>query len=337
MRVRQPFLAIFLGLAVLSAPAAHGQARKSAYTPPRTPDGQPDLQGIWNNATITPFERPPELGAKPFFTPQEAAAYEKAFADQGNRDRRDGDGTTDVARAYNQLWFDRGNKVVETLRTSLITSPPDGRIPYTPAALQRLAATAAYARQHPADGPEDLALTDRCILWYTAGPPMLPGPYNDNYQIFQIPGYVVIVVEMIHDVRIIPIDLDTRASRPHLPSSVRQWMGDSRGHWEGNTLVVETTNFSGKTKFRGATENMRLVERFTRTAADTITYDFTLTDPSTFAQPWSGSIPMNQGKGPIYEYACHEGNYAVPGILGGARAQEKQAAASHTSLQKASE
>ena len=309
-----------LAAACLAAPLAEGQARavkSAAYVPPRTPDGQPDIQGVWNNATITPLERPADLAAKAFFTPVEAAAYEKTWLEQNNRDRRAGEGASDVAGAYNQAWFDRGTKVVPTLRTSLIVDPPDGKIPYSAGGQKRLDAAAEYARLHPADGPEDLALADRCILWYTAGPPMLPGPYNSNYQILQAPGYVAILVEMIHDVRIIPLD-----RRPHLPGSVRQWLGDSRGHWEGNTLVVETTNFTGKSRFHGATENMRLIERFTRTDANTLTYDFTVEDPATFSKPWSASIPMTKSSGPIYEYACHEGNYAVPGILGGARAQE---------------
>lgn len=320
MPVRPFSLAAVFGLGLLCAVAsAQSHTAKASYVPPRTAAGQPDLEGIWNNATITPLERPAGL-TKAFFTPAEAAAYEQSFnADQNNRDRRDGGGAVDVARAYNQAWFDRGNRVVESLRTSLITSPADGKIPYAAQALQRLAAAARYASQHPADGPEDLSLTDRCILWYTAGPPMLPGPYNDNYQILQTPGYVVIVVEMIHDVRMIPLD-----GRPHLPARVRQWMGDSRGHWEGNTLVVDTTNFSPRTKFRGATENMHLTERFTRTGPDTISYEFTVADPATFSQPWSGEVPMNRAKGPIYEYACHEGNYGMAGVLAGARAEEKK-------------
>jgi len=316
---------IVLGIAAacLGAPLVQGQARvkAAAYVVPRTADGQPDLQGIWNNATITPLERPADLSGKAFFTPAEAAAYEKEWLQQNNRDRRAGEGAADVAGAYNQAWFDRGTKVVPTLRTSLIIDPADGKIPYSAEGLKRLAAAAEYSRMHPADGPEDLALTDRCLSWGTAGPPMLPGPYNDNYQIFQTPGYVAIVVEMIHDVRIIPLD-----GRPHLPANVRQWMGDPRGHWEGNTLVVETTNFTGKSHFRGATQNMRLVERFTRTDANTLTYDFTVKDPATFTKPWSASVPMTKAAGPIYEYACHEGNYALPDVLAGARAQEKKAA-----------
>jgi hypothetical protein len=311
-------MATVVGAAWLAVPGwAAPPPKPAGYVPPRTADGQPDIQGVWNNATITPLERPTELAGKAVFTPAEAVAYEKQAAESNNRDRRGKDGATDVAGAYNQAWFDRGTKVVPTLRTSLIVDPPDGKIPYSAGGQKRLDAAAEYARLHPADGPEDLALADRCILWYTAGPPMLPGPYNSNYQILQAPGYVAILVEMIHDVRIIPLD-----RRPHLPGSVRQWLGDSRGHWEGNTLVVETTNFTGKSRFRGATENMRLIERFTRTDANTLTYDFTVEDPATFSKPWSASIPMTKSSGPIYEYACHEGNYAVPGILGGARAQE---------------
>ncbi len=310
------WIAIVIGAACLSAQTA----KTAKYVPPRTAFGQPDIQGVWTNATLTPLERPAALASKAFFTPAEAAAFEKQAQDSNNRDRRGTDATSDLAGAYNQAWFDRGTKVVPTLRTSLITDPDDGKIPYTAEGRKRLSAAAEYARAHPADGPEDLALADRCLLWATAGPPMLPGPYNSNYQIFQTPEYVAILVEMIHDVRIIPLD-----GRPHLPSGIREWLGDSRGHWEGNTLVVETTNFTDKSRFRGATENMRLIERFTRTDADTLTYGFTVEDPATFSKPWSASIPMTKSPGPIYEYACHEGNYAIPGILGGARAQEAAA------------
>jgi len=191
-----------------------------------------------------------------------------------------------------------------------------------PEAQKRADAARAYARQHPADGPEDRGLPERCLLWPTAGPPMLPGGYNNNYQIIQSPGYVVILVEMIHDVRIIPLD-----GRPHLGSSVRQWMGDSRGHWEGKTLVVDTTDFNGKARFRGADEKMHLTERFTRADPDTLLYEFTVDDPTAFTKPWSAQVPMRKSEGPIFEYACHEGNYGMEGILGGARAEEKKAAA----------
>jgi len=208
--------------------------------------------------------------------------------------------------------------------------PPDGRIPpLTPEAQKRVDAEVAHATLHPADGPEDRPLAERCILWPTAGPPMLPGAYNNNYQIVQAPGYVAILVEMIHDVRIIQLD-----AQPHLPPNVRQWMGDSRGHWEGNTLVVETTNFTNKTgdlsagmqraTFRGSDENMRLIERFTRVDPDTILYEFTVDDPTAFTKPWTAQIPMTKIPGPILEYACHEGNYAMSGVLSGARAEEKK-------------
>jgi len=285
--------------------------------------GQPDLQGYWSSATLTPLERPAELAGKPFLTEQEAAAYEKQLLQTGNRDRREANAETDVGRAYNEFWFERGNKVVGTRRTSLIVDPPDGRIPpLMPEAQKRADAARVYARQHPADGPEDRGLPERCLLWPTAGPPMLPGGYNNNYQIIQSPGYVVILVEMIHDVRIIPLD-----GRPHLGSSVRQWMGDSRGHWEGKTLVVDTTDFNGKARFRGADEKMHLTERFTRADPDTLLYEFTVDDPTAFTKPWSAQVPMRKSEGPIFEYACHEGNYGMEGILGGARAEEKKAAA----------
>ena len=308
-------------LVVLVAPfclAGQGLPALKTSNPPHTADGQPDLQGVWTNSTLTPLERPAELAGKEFLTQQEAADYVKRTLQQVSSERRDGGAQVDVGRSYNEFWRDRGNNLVADRRTSLIVDPPDGRIPpLTPAAKKRVDEYRAWMQEHATDGPEGRSLAERCISWATAGPPMLPGPYNSNYQIFQAPGYVAISIEMIHDVRIIPLD-----QRPHLPGSVRQWLGDSRGHWEGNTLVVETTNFTGTSRFRGATDNMRLIERFTRTDANTLTYDFTVEDPAVFSKPWSASIPMSKSAGPIYEYACHEGNYAVPGILGGARKQE---------------
>ena len=197
---------------------------------------------------------------------------------------------------------------------------PDGRIPaLTPEAQKRQADRAAAGRGHQFDGPENRALTERCLVWPTAGPPMLPSFYNNNYQIVQAPGYVMILVEMVHDVRVIPTD-----GRPHLPSDVRQWFGDSRGHWEGDTLVVETTNFSDKNSFRGSDENMKLIEKFSRTGPDTILYEFTINDSTAFAKPWTAHIPMNRMPGPIIEYACHEGNYAMSGMLAGARSEEQK-------------
>ena len=319
-------LCALVGILVASMCAGQGLVAKKTWTPPRTADGQPDLQGVWTNATITPLERPADLAGKAFFTPGEAAAYEKRVVENANVDRRRSDISTDVGLAYNEAWWDRGTHVVKTLRTSLIVDPADGKLPALTADGERRAAGLAEQRRlHPADGPENRSLAERCILWGTAGPPMMPGPYNDTYQIVQAPGYVAIVVGMIHDVRIIPLD-----ARPHLPSNVRQWLGDSRGHWEGNTLVVETTNFTGKTRFRGASENMRLTERFTRTDPDTILYEYTVNDPATWTKPWAAQVTMAKSDSRVYEYACHEGNYGMTGILSGARAEENNSAKAAT-------
>ena len=304
---------------VLAAAPLNAQTGKSkSWTAPRTPDGQPDLQGIWTNATLTPLERPADLGAKEFLTEQEAADFARRALQDVDADRRDGGGATDVNRAYNEFWRDRG-KVVPSRRTSLIFDTPDGRIPsLTPAGQKRAAARAEARRLHPFDGPEDRPPAERCIVVPNAGPPMLPANYNANYHILQTPGYVVILSEQIHDARIVPLD-----GRPHLPSAIRQWMGDSRGHWEGDRLVIETTNFTDKTNFAGSGEGLRLVERFTRTSQDTIVYEFTVDDPATFVRSWSAQIPMTKAQGPLFEYACHEGNYGLAGSLAGARAEEK--------------
>jgi hypothetical protein len=318
-------IAFVLFGAMLLGAAAFGQTKK--WTLPRTSDGKPDLQGIWTNATITPLERPPELAGKSHFTPAEAAEYERRWAIENNIDNRNISRDRDVALAYNGAWWDRGSKVVKTLQTSLIVDPPDGRIPpLTPAAQKRADEIRAYNQAHPADGPENRSLTERCLVWPTLGPPMLPSAYNNNYQIFQTPGYVVIEVEMIHDVRVIPVAENKAAMQPHLPANIRQWKGDSRGYWEGNTLVVDTTNFTDKTRFRGSGPKMHLIERFTRTDEDTLVYEFTVDDPESFTRPWSAAVPMNKAPGPLFEYACHEGNYGMEGILRGARAEEQEAA-----------
>jgi hypothetical protein len=305
------------GQARTGADAASGAS--AAWTAPRTSWGHPDLQGIWSTATITPFERPAELGDKAFWTEEEAAKFERETVARTNRDRRDGGAVADVARAYNDFWWDTGTRVVPTRRTSLIIDPPDGRIPpLTPEGQARQAARAAErATRGPADNPEDRNLWERCI---TRGAPnvMLPQPYNNNYQVFQTRDHVVILAEMIHDARIIPLD-----GRPHLPPTMRQWMGDSVGRWEGDTLVVETTNFTDKTNFRGAGENLRLVERFTRTAQDVLLYQVTIHDPTTFTRPWTIELPAVPSDGEIYEYACHEANYGLEGILRGHRAEER--------------
>src|SRR5207248_4801482 len=294
--------------------AAKQATAAKAWTAPRTPDGQPDLQGIWSNASVTPFERPKELAGKEFFTQEEAAAFAKRAVDQSNRDRRGATPEADVAGAYNEVFFERGTKVASNLRTSIVIDPADGRVPpLTPEARAAAAEWAAVQRRRP-EVPEDFTLPVRCIMWPTSGPPMVSGPYNNNYQIFQTRDYVAINIEMIHDVRIIPLN-----GRPHIPSAIRLWMGDSVGHWEGDTLVVDTTNFTGKTRFRGSDRNLHVVERFTRTAADTLQYRFTIDDPTAFTKPWTGEIAMSSAPGPIYEYACHEGNYSLAGMLAGAR------------------
>ena len=319
------WLVVIVGLALAGSGAVRAQApsRTTAakWTVPRTPDGHPDFQGVWGYATLTPLERPAEFAGKEFLTEQEAKAYEERILRENNMDRRDGPAATDVFRAYNDFWWDRGRNVVVTRRTSLVIDPPDGRIPaLTPEAQRKNAARAEARRLHPADGPEDRSLQDRCILWNAGGAPMIPTFYNNNVQIFQTRDHVVLLNEMIHDARIVPLSASAA-----LPAGVRQLLGDSRGRWEGDTLVVETTNFTDVTAFRGASENMRLTERFTRTAEDTLMYQFTVNDPTAFTKPWTVEVPMWKNPERIYEYACHEGNSAMIGILSGARADERKA------------
>jgi hypothetical protein len=304
-------------LAMLAAAAV--AAPLSAQSP-RPRDGHPDLQGIWNFSSLTPLERPAQFADKPVLTDAEAAEFERETLERTNADRRRDTADADVAQAYNNAWYDRGTKVVGTKRSSLIIDPPDGRIPPLNASGQAAAAARAEARRGrgPADGPEDRSLAERCLL-FNAGPPLLPGPYNNNLRIVQTRDYVVIANEMIHDVRIVPLD-----GRPHLAAGMRRWQGDPRGHWDGDTLVVETTNFSDRTSFRGSDTRLRLVERFRRVDAKTLDYQFTVDDASVFSRPWTVSLPMTTSDGPIYEYACHEGNYAMTGILRGARAQEQE-------------
>ena len=307
------------GPAILTAAAALA-APLSAQSPPRAPDGHPDLQGTWNFSSLTPLERPAQFADKPVLTDAEAAEFERQTLERIDADRRRGTADADVAQAYNNAWYDRGTKVVGTKRSSLIIDPPDGRIPPLTASGQAVAAARAEARRGrgPADGPEDRSLAERCLL-FNAGPPPLPGPYNNNLQIVQTRDYVVIANEMIHDVRIVPLD-----GRPHLPAAIRRWHGDPRGHWDGDTLVVETTNFSDRTSVRGSDAQLHLVERFRRIDVKTLDYQFTVDDPSVFSRPWTVSLPMTASDGLIYEYACHEANYAMTGILRGARAEEKE-------------
>jgi len=287
---------------------------------PHLPDGQPDLQGVWTNPTITPFERPTEFAAKPVLTQKEAAELEARTVDA----RTDAPPRAGDVGNYNQVWFDQGTRVVGTRRTSLVVDPPDGRVPVRPEA----EAKRAYDLEHVADSYEHMSLWDRCI---TRGVPagMFPAGYNNAYQIVQVPGFVVITYEMIHESRIIPLD-----GRPHVNPSIRLWNGDPRGHWEGDTLVVETTNFNGKGqistsaaggRMRGIPQSdaARIIERFTRTDAKTILYEVSIDDPKVYTRPWKLEIPLVRDAGyVIYEYACHEGNYAVANILRGGRARD---------------
>ena len=331
--------ALLIGVVSLTTVPANGQAPAVAAktktaaavktaAPLRLADGHPDLQGIWSYSTLTPLERPRELAGKEFFTEEEAVEYEKSLLEKNNRDRRDGGAEADVARAYNDLWYDSGAHVVKTRRTSLVIDPPDGRIPaFTPEAERREAARAEDRRRRggdPADTWEDRSLGERCL---TRGAPKLPSAYNNHIQIVQSPGYVAILQEMIHEVRIIPVD-----GRPHAEKNIRQWLGDSVGHWEGDTLVVDTTNYPDTIVFnainccRGAGANLHVIERFKRLDADTIDYQYTVDDPTTFTKSWTVAIPMSKTDEPIYEYACHEGNYGMKNLLSGARAMEKAAA-----------
>jgi len=318
-------------LAVFASVALLAQASKPAaksWTPPLAADGHPDLNGFWNNASLTPLQRPSKLSGKDHFaSDQEAAAFESARLQEVNRDRRSGDKQSDLDGAYNEVWFDRGTKVSRTRRTSLIVDPPDGRVPpMTPDAQAKYERIQAKFAQHPGDGPEDRPFPDRCLVFSQSGPPMMPGNYNDNYQIVQTRQFVTILAEMGGINRVIPLD-----GRPHLPANIREWTGDPRGHWEGNTLVVDTTNFKFGDRSRfgvvydGMTDgNLHVIERFTRTDPDTILYRATVDDPSVYSKPWTVEIAMNRTKGPIFEYACHEGNYGMVGILSGFRAEEKK-------------
>jgi hypothetical protein len=306
-----------------------GQGRSTAtWTPTRTLDGQFDLEGVWDFSTITPLERPAGLGDKQTFTDAEAANFEREENLRQNRDLIDpkkggGQYLPGSVIPYNEFWYERGSKIVGSKRTSLIVDPPDGRIPrLTPEAAKRLDEQAAAARDEQlglvrADTPQARSLADRCILGFNAGPPMTPGAYNNHVRISQAPGLVTLVVEMIHDARVIPVD-----GSPHLPQSIRQYTGDSRGRWDGRTLVIDTTNFLRETSFRGSSANLHLVEKLTRVDRDTLLYEFTVDDAKTWTRPWTAVVPMTRVDSPIYEYACHEGNYAMRNILSGARAQE---------------
>ena len=306
--------ALLVVLVVLAAGPATGQDT------PRTPWGAPDLQGVWDFRTATPLERPEDREDQAFLTEEEAADVEQEAVGRNIRlweapPRRTEAGGN--VGGYNNFWLDFGTSVIESRRTSLIVDPPDGRIPaLSEEGQQRADERRAYREAHPADSYLDRNAFDRCILGFNTGPPMTPGFYNQNMQLFQTPDHVVVLNEMVHDARIIPLD-------GRLRPDIESWTGESRGHWEGDTLFVETTHFSDKHGYRGSTRNRHLVERFTRIDTDTLLYEFTISDPATWTAPWTAQIPMRNNELPLFEYACHEGNYAMPNILGGARREER--------------
>jgi hypothetical protein len=334
---------LVFALAVLaSAPVAQlaGQSPRaaptSAQTIPRAPDGHPDLQGMWTNVTITRLERPAELKGKAVVSEAEAAAYAREYLKTTDKDRRDGGRRADVERAYNAFFWDSGTELAVVngqRRTSLIVDPPDGQMPALTAEAQKRIPGARPAWGSAVTGPDDpenappfglyenpeeRPLAERCLLAFgsSSGPPMLPIAYNNHYQIVQTPGYVMILVEMVHDARVIPTD-----GRAH--GNTRRWLGDSVGRWEGDTLVVDTINFKPQVSFRGSSEHLHVIERFTRTGANTILYTFTIDDPTTWTRQWSGEIPLRATGERLFEYACHEANYGLEGVLRGARAQDK--------------
>ena len=325
-------------LALVPAPAP-AQSEGPASSTPRTPWGAPDLQGIWDFRTITPLERPADLADKARLSEEEAASYEAAENRRQNRDLVDPEKGGAIYPAesqggvvpYNEFWYDRGDTVVADRRTSLIVDPPDGRLPPLQSGVREQIGAAGEdlpgarpvlyrAGGIGADGPEDRGLGERCILGFNSGPPMIPAAYNNNIQVFQTRDHVVILNEMVHDARVVPLD-----GRPHLTPAVRLWMGDGRGRWEGDTLVVETRNFSARTpSFNpsitsavGSGETLRLTERFTRVDTDTLRYEYTVDDPATFTRPFSAAIPMRRSDLPLFEYACHEGNRGLNNILAG--------------------
>ena len=302
-----------IGFVLAAGVSLAGQSHKPASPVPRTADGRPDLQGTWDFAQLTPMERPGNFAGKQALTDDEAEEFAQQKIETSNKDRRDGGAAADVERAYNDFWWDFGTRVAK--QASLVVDPPDGRVPdMTAEAKERVA-----QGRGKYENPEERPLAERCILGFNSGPPMVPSAYNNNVQIVQTRDRLVIVNEMIHSARIVDL---TR--RTHHPSTVRFLTGDSIGHWEGETLVVDTTNFLKEGAFRNATPNMHLVERFTRVDRDTLRYDFTVEDPATWAKPWSASIPMVRTDEQMFEYACHEANYALEGVLKGARYQEKQ-------------
>ena len=315
--LRYAFAAAMVGLVAFPGFVA-------AQEQPRTAWGVPDLQGVWDFRTITPLQRPEDLGDKAFLSAEEAAEREQAAVERNirlwEREARTAVAGENVG-AYNNFWMDQGTRVIETLRTSLITDPRNGRLPeLTEEGDARAQIPLGSFRVEFPESYTDLSTYDRCIQGFNAGPPITPGGYNQNVQIFQTPRRLVLLTEMVHTVRVIPLD-----GQPHLDDRVQQWSGDSRGRWEGDTLVVETRNFAEKRAWRGSSDRMTLTERFRRLDEGTLEYEFTVTDPGTWKTPWTVNLPMVKSDLQLFEYACHEGNYAMPNILGGARVLEREA------------
>ena len=316
-------LPVLVAIAMLAPALVAAQPASTEASVPRTPDGRPDLQGVWDFSSLTPLQRPAELADREFLTDEDVSAAEARAAARVDGAPRPGD-----PGSYNRFWFDDGRTVAGTRRTSLIVDPPNGRLPaHTPEGRARMAAR-AEARGRNA-GPADRDVDERCILGFNSGPPMLPGAYNNFVQLFQTPGHVAILNEMVNDARLVPLD-----GRPTLSAGVRQWRGDSRGRWEGDTLVVETANFRDLGTAHPAPNmellealgpDLHLVERFSLLDADTLLYRFTVDDRTAFTQPWSVETTMTRSAQPLYEYACHEGNYGLYNILAGARAASRAA------------
>ena len=329
---RSCLVAVFVVVAGLAVTPGLAAAQSTAAADPlRTGWGDPSLQGIWDFRSITPLQRPEQFEDREFLTAEEAAGLEQATVDRelellnrpAQRTRAGASvdrGENGALGAYNDFWLDRGTTTVSSRRTSLIVDPPNGRMPpLTAEAERRRDDRAAYRREHPADSWEDRGLNDRCM--FTTGLPMVPSAYNNNVHIFQTPDHVAMVIEMTHTLRVVPLDGRARPEQP-----IRQFAGESRGHWEGDTLVVETMHFNRLTSVRGSTPDARLVERFTRVGPDSIDYAFTVEDPATWTRPWTARVELKKTDEPLYEYACHEGNYSMEGILAGARADERAAA-----------
>jgi len=315
--------------ALLLAPlVALGQGSADNWTPPRTADGVPDIQGIFTFRTITPLQRPQELAGKETLNAKEAAEFEEYRNRRQNRDLYNPEEGAPWAGyapnaeggvlSYNEFWYERGKELTKDKRTSLIVDPPNGRVPLNEVTKKRLAIRRQISNSGFGNSHEDRSLADRCIMGFNSGPPMISGAYNNNVQIFQVPGYVVILNEMVHNARIIPTD-----GRPH--GKLRQWAGDSRGHYEGDTLVIDTINFKRETSLTGSTADTHLVERFTRVDPDALRYEFTVEDPNSYTRPWTAVMPMRRTDGPLFEYACHEGNYGLYNILAGQRKKEREA------------